>query len=60
MATGIGNGINRFGVVGPANSVAPAGGNRVTSSTETPWYASGPFWVLVFLVVGYVLVFQTL
>jgi hypothetical protein len=27
---------------------------------EAPWYASGPFWVLVFLVVGYLLVFQTL
>jgi hypothetical protein len=57
---GMASGIGRFGVSGPANSAAPAGQNRVTSSQETPWYASGPFWVLVFLVVGYILVFQTL
>ena len=57
---GIANGIGRFGVAGPANSVVPAGQNRVTSSPDTPWYASGPVWTLVFLVVGYILVFHTL
>jgi hypothetical protein len=57
---GISNGIGRFGVSSPANLVAPAGQNRVSNSQEVPWYESGPFWTLVFLVVGYILVFQTL
>ena len=57
---GMSNGVGRFGVSSPANSVAPAGQNRVTSSQATPWYESGPFWTLAFLVVGYLLVFQTL
>jgi hypothetical protein len=60
MAIGMSNGIGRFGVTGPANAVVPAGANRVTNSQDTKWYESGPFWVLVFLVVGYILVFQTL
>jgi hypothetical protein len=61
MPVGISNGMNRFGVTGPPNRTAPAGQNAISSSPDdTPWYESGPFWVLVFLVVGYVLVFQTL
>jgi len=58
---GIGNGISRFGVAGPVNSSAPGGSNRVSNSPgDVKFYESGPFWVIVFLVVGYVLVFQTL
>jgi hypothetical protein len=30
------------------------------AGVDVPWYESGPFWVLVFLVMGYILVFQTL
>ena len=61
MGVGISNGISRFGVAGPVNSTAPAGANRVNNDPgDTKWYESGPFWVLVFLVVGYILVFQTL
>jgi hypothetical protein len=52
--------IGRFGARVP-NTSTPSGSNQVDSSdVETPWYASGPVWVLVFLIVGYVLVFQTL
>jgi hypothetical protein len=58
---GISNGINRFGAPNPPNRSAPAGANTVTSSPDdTPWWEAGPLWVLVFLVVGYILVFQTL
>jgi hypothetical protein len=61
MPVGISNGINRWGASGPPNRSAPAGGNAPTSSPdETPWWEAGPLWVLIFLVVGYVLVFQTL
>jgi len=54
-------GIGRFGVL-PPNATTPRGGNYQSTEAagEAPWYASGPFWVVVFLVVGYVLVFQTL
>lgn len=55
-------GVGRLGVI-PPNATAPGGSNPQSatgSGVERPWYASGPFWVLVFLVVGYVLVFQTL
>lgn len=53
-------GVGRFG--GPPNTSAPAGNNTVSSRDvdDVRWYESGPFWVLVFLVVGYILVFQTL
>jgi hypothetical protein len=54
-------GVGRFGVV-PPNANAPRGSNPQSAEAagEPAWYASGPFWVLVFLVVGYILVFQTL
>jgi len=55
-------GVGRFGVT-PPNGIAPGGYNLQSpteAGVETPWYASGPVWVLVFLVVGYILVFQTL
>lgn len=55
-------GIGRFGVT-PPNASMPGGGNRQSSTdagVDVPWYASGPTWVLVFLVVGYILVFRTL
>jgi hypothetical protein len=55
-------GIGRFGVV-PPNASAPRGANPASptdAGVSVPWYASGPVWVLVFLAVGYVLVFQTL
>jgi hypothetical protein len=61
MAVGI-NQPGRFGAMVP-NATMPRG-NKPSSPTDAgvdvPWYASGPVWVLVFLVVGYVLVFQTL
>jgi hypothetical protein len=38
-------------------SAAPAGPG---GAAERPFLGSGPFWVLVFLAVGYILVFQTL
>lgn len=63
MQTGIPQsslGLGKFGVRVP-NTRAPGGSNSVDSSeVETPWYGSGPVWVLIFLVVGYILVFQTL
>jgi hypothetical protein len=52
----------RFGVI-PPNATTPRGSNPANptdAGVEVPWYASGPIWVLVFLAVGYVLVFQTL
>jgi hypothetical protein len=55
-------GIGRFGVT-PPNASSPRVGNTQSptdAGVEVPWYASGPAWVLVFLVVGYILVFQTL
>jgi hypothetical protein len=52
-------GVGRFGVT-PPNAVAPSGSNDVTGDPEPRWYESGPLWVLIFLVVGYILVFQTL
>lgn len=53
-------GMGRFGVT-PPNLRAPSGSQTVdTSGVETPWYLSGPVWVLLFLIVGYILVFQTL
>ena len=55
-------GVGRFGVM-PPNASMPRGNNPSSpsdSGAEVPWYASGPVWVLVFLGVGYVLVFQTL
>lgn len=55
-------GVGRFGQT-PPNASAPRGNasaNPVQAGVEVPWYASGPVWVVVFLVVGYILVFQTL
>jgi hypothetical protein len=60
MAVGIGSGLGRFGVSGPPNRSAPAGNNTVTGNPSRPWYATGPLWTMVFLVVGYILVFRTL
>lgn len=57
---GISNGMNRYGVTGPANRGMPAGNNAVSDPDSKQWYESGPFWTLVFLLVGYMLVFQTL
>jgi hypothetical protein len=45
---------------GPPNRSAPAPGGGARSPDSVAFWESGPFWVLVFLVVGYVLVFQTL
>lgn len=45
---------------GPPNRSAPSVGGSARSPDDVAWYESGPFWVLVFLVVGYILVFQTL
>jgi hypothetical protein len=50
----------RFGVAAPPNMNAPQGSNPVTSDTERAWWASGPAMVVLFLVVGYILVFRTL
>ena len=55
-------GVGRFGVR-PPNASMPGGSNPQSPSdagVDTPWYASGPAWVLVLLVVGYILVSQTL
>ena len=57
---GISNGINRWGVSGPSNQISPSGITGVTQPSDVPWYESGPLWVLIFLAVGYILVFQTL
>ena len=59
---GSSTGIGRFGVT-PPNAYRPGGSNPQSPSdagAEAPWYASGPTWVIVFLVVGYILVVQTL
>lgn len=54
------NGIGRFGVSGPPNRSAPAGANPVTNDAgSTKWWESGPLWVLIFLIVGWILVYQT-
>jgi hypothetical protein len=55
-------GVGRFGAI-PPNATTPRGASiqsPTEAGVERPWYASGPFWVLVFLAVGYILVFQTL
>lgn len=44
----------------PPNRSAPSPGGSARDPGSVPFYESGPFWVVVFLVVGYVLVFQTL
>lgn len=63
MQTGIPQsslGIGRFGQMVP-NTSAPSGSNPTNpSEVQEPWYATGPVWVVLFLVVGYILVFQTL
>jgi hypothetical protein len=48
-------GMGRYGQALGAPSPAGPGG-----AAERPFLGSGPFWVLVFLAVGYILVFQTL
>ena len=58
-------GITQPGLVGrsasgPSNVMAPAPGGTAHDPGNVPFYASGPFWVLVFLGIGYILVFQTL
>jgi len=57
---GISSGLGRWGVSGPPNRGTPTGIMPINNSMDVPWYESGPLWVLVFLAVGYVLVFQTL
>lgn len=54
-------GVGRFGVT-PPNATQPSGSRPQSSEAagDVPWYASGPVWVLIFLIVGYILVFQTL
>lgn len=53
--------LGRFGVV-PSNSTRPAGSNpqNPQEAGDVAWYESGPVWVILFLVVGYILVFRTL
>lgn len=61
MATiGIAQPMGRLGVSGPPNRSMPAPGGSARAPEDVPWYESGPFWVLVALVLGYILVFQTL
>jgi len=61
MATvGISQGLTRFGGFGPPNRNPGQTVSPVSDATSTPWWQSGPVWVMVFLIVGYVLVFQTL
>jgi hypothetical protein len=55
-------GVGRFGVH-PPNAISPRGSNPASpqdAGVEVPWYQSGPVWVILFLVAGYILVFQTL
>jgi hypothetical protein len=47
--------MGRYGQALGAPSPAGQGGQA-----ERPFLGSGPFWVLAFLFVGYILVFQTL
>lgn len=54
-------GIGTPGRFGGFNNAKPSGANPVNNSdVDVPWYASGPAWVIVFLIAGYILVFQTL
>jgi hypothetical protein len=57
------NGIGRFGVSGPPNATSPGGANTVTSSNTgapKPFYQTGPFWVIIFLIVGWLGVYRTI
>ena len=49
-----GQGMGRYGQ--HLQEAGPGG----TQNSSRPFIGSGPFWVLAFLVVGYILVFQTL
>lgn len=55
-------GVGRFGVT-PPNAGMPRGANTQSptdAGVDAKWYESGPVWVILFLIVGYILVFQTL
>lgn len=56
--------IDRYGKMLP-NSSKPSGANAINPINSPgvagiPFYESGPFWVLVFLTVGYILVYRTI
>ena len=52
-------GMNRFG----GSNTSPAAPTMTSAANDadaTRWYESGPFWVMIFLVSGYILVYRTL
>lgn len=52
-------GLNRFG--GTSTSpAAPSSTSAANQADSTRWYESGPFWVMIFLFSGYILVYRTL
>lgn len=53
--------LGRFGVT-PPNASQPRGSNpqNPEEAGDVPFYASGPAWVLVFLIVGYILTYRVL
>ena len=53
-------GINRFGGRSSGSPAAPTMTSTANQADATPWYESGPFWVVVFLFSGYILVYRTL
>ena len=52
-------GINRFGGT-TSGAAGPIMTSTANQADATRWYESGPFWVLIFLVAGYILVYRTI
>lgn len=65
MGAPVGMTLSRFGTMVP-NYNAPGGGNPVALGVQSgdaaaiSWYESGPFWMILFLVAGYILVYRTI
>jgi hypothetical protein len=53
--------LNRFGGYSPGATAATTPAVQAANEAENVrWYESGPFWTIMFLIVGYILVYRTL
>lgn len=53
--------LNRFGGYGAGATASTNSASAAAQDAEaTKWYESGPFWTIVFLFVGYILVYRTI
>lgn len=52
--------MNRFGGYGATGPANGAVSQAAQEAEDTKWYESGVFWTVVFLFVGYILVYRTI